>query len=332
MGVCSSQILIDLHRHLDGNVRLTTLLDLAEKNNIKLPSSDLESLASHVYIKGQTSSLLSFLEKLDYGVSVIATLDDCKRIAYENVIDAVLEGLQHTELRFSPYYMAKSHNLPLYGVVEAVIDGVETANREANYNAKLIGILSRTFGVDACNAELGAILGHKENIVALDLAGDELGFPADLFQSHFNRARDAGLNITVHAGEADGPESVYNAISLLGATRIGHAVNAYKDPMLMEFMAKNKIGIETCLLSNYQTHTVLNLKEHPLPIFLEYDIPVCLNTDDPGISNNTLVSEYSLAKEILGLKDEEICRLQANSIEMAFLSEEEKKRLRAINS
>lgn len=321
-------ILIDLHRHLDGNVRLTTIIELAKKNKVTIPHYDIPSLSEEIHVKGATPSLLAFLEKLDTGVSVIASIDDCFRIAYENVIDASNEGLDYTELRFSPYYMAHNNNLPMYAVVKAVVEGVKQGTKDTGLPANLIGILSRTFGVDICHAELGAILSHKEDIVALDLAGDEKGFPADLFQAHFNKARDAGLQITVHAGEADGPDSVYNAISLLGATRIGHAVNAYKDSKLMEFMAKNDISIESCLLSNYHTHTFVDLENHPVKTFLEYDIKVCLNTDDPGVSNNTLLSEYQLAKDILKLSASQIQQLHDNALDMAFLSTDEKKALK----
>ncbi len=321
-------ILIDLHRHLDGNIRLSTIIELAKKNKITIPHYDLPSLSEEIHVQGATPSLLAFLEKLDTGVSVIASIEDCFRIAYENVLDAASEGLDYTELRFSPYYMAQNNNLPMYAVVKAVIDGVQQGSKDTGLPVNLIGILSRTYGVDICHAELGAILSHKDGIVALDLAGDEAGFPADLFQSHFNKARDAGFQITVHAGEADGPDSVYNAISLLGATRIGHAVNAYKDPKLMEFMAKNEIGIESCLLSNYHTHTFMDLASHPVKTFLEYDITVCLNTDDPGVSNNTLASEYELAKNTLKLNPLQIQTLQNNALEMAFLSADEKKALK----
>ncbi|OFA33369.1 adenosine deaminase [Glaciecola punicea] len=316
--------LIDLHRHLDGNIRVSSILNLAVKNGIDLPYTDEQALSKHVFIQGKTTDLMAFLQKLDIGVSVLAHVEDCEKIAYENVIDAVNEGLAHVELRFSPYYMARAYNLPLIGVVEAVVAGVARANKEKNYKAKLIGILSRTFGVENCFKELDAILSAKSQIVALDLAGDEHNFPPALFINHFKIAREQGLNITVHAGEAGGANSIWDAINLLGASRIGHGVAAINDNRLLSYMAMHKIGIESCILSNYQTGTWLDMATHPVKSFLSHDIEVFLNTDDPGVSNNTLADEYSLAKTIVNLDDEAIRRLKMNAMSQAFLSSAEK--------
>lgn len=321
--------LIDLHRHLDGNVRISTILTLAAKNGCKLLYNDEKALSEHILIKDKSTDLMAFLQKLDVGVSVLAHIDDCEQIAYENVIDAIQEGLSHVELRFSPYYMAQTHNLPLAGVVDAVICGVERANKEHQYNAKLIGILSRTFGVEACFEELFALLGAKSNIVALDLAGDERNYPARLFTEHFKLAREQGLQVTVHAGEADGATSIWDAIILLGATRIGHGVSAIEDESLLSYMASKKIGIETCILSNYQTGTWTNMATHPVKTFLQYGIEVCLNTDDPGVSNNTLASEYALAKSVLGLNDNAIMQLKKNALSQTFLTSAEKNAIKS---
>lgn len=317
--------LVDLHRHLDGNIRLTSILDFALQHGFPLPADNVKSLSNFVYIQDQTSDLLAFLKKVDIGVSMLGSIDNCRRIAYENVIDAISEGLDHVELRFSPYYMARTHKLPIDAVVEAVVEAVESANKEHQYNAKLIGILSRSFGVEACQKELDAILGASSStIVGLDLAGDEKNYPAKMFIEHFTKARDAGLQITVHAGEADGPNSIWDAIHLLGATRIGHGVAAVEDDQLLKYMARNQIGIESCILSNYQTGTWTNIASHPVKMFLEEGIPVCLNTDDPGVSNNTLQSEYALAKEEVKLTEIQLKKLKVNALEQAFLSENEK--------
>lgn len=315
---------IDLHRHLDGNIRISSIIALASKHGIELPYTQESDLAKHVYIQDKTSDLLAFLKKLDIGVSVLGDLEDCEQIAYENVIDSISEGLDYVELRFSPYYMAKAHSLPTSAVVEAVVAGVERANKQHSYNAKLIGILSRTFGVEACFKELDAILSAKGKIVALDLAGDEQRFPAALFAEHFAIARDHGLGVTVHAGEAGDAQSIWDAITLLGATRIGHGVAAIEDERLMDYLATHKIGVETCLLSNYQTGTWKQMRSHPISTFLSRGIEACLNTDDPGVSNNTLLDEYNLAKSVVGLSDKSIAKLKTNALSQAFLSEQEK--------
>jgi len=256
--------LTDIHRHLDGNIRAQTILDLGRQFNLTLPANELEALRPHVQVMHTEPDLVSFLQKLDWGVKVLGDLDACRRIAKENVEDAARAGLHYTELRFSPYYMAMNHKLPVAGVVEAVIEGIREGQQHHDIDVRLIGILSRTFGEDACLQELEGLLAHRDGITALDLAGDELGFPGSLFLSHFNRARDAGWRITVHAGEAAGPESIWQAIRELGAERIGHGVKAAQDPELMDFLAKHQIGIESCLTSNIQTSTVGSFEHHPL--------------------------------------------------------------------
>lgn len=319
--------LVDLHRHLDGNIRASTIWQLAEKNHIKLPANSLEELMPHVQIQKSEPDLLAFLAKLDWGVKVLATLDDVKRVAYENVEDAYNAGLQYTELRFSPYYMAMTHKLPVADVVAAVVDGINLGMKDFPVQVKLLGILSRTFGVEHCTEELNGILTHKEAITGIDLAGDELNFPCELFVDLFKTARDANMRITVHAGEAAGPESVWQAINLLGAERIGHGVNSYKDQALLDHMVKYNVGLESCLTSNYQTGTVKDLSLHPIKQFLANGNLVCLNTDDPAVENTEIKQEFNLAQQVLGFDHDQFTTLQENAVKMSFTSDTEKQAL-----
>ncbi|ABK50334.1 MULTISPECIES: adenosine deaminase [Shewanella] len=321
--------LVDLHRHLDGNVRVNTIWELGHQHGIALPADSLETLAPFVQIQGKETSLVAFLKKLDWMVAVLADLDAVKRVAYENVADAALSGLDYAELRFSPYYMAMNHKLPIEGVVEAVIDGVKAGLKDYQVKINLIGIMSRSFGQAACTQELEGLLAHKQHLVAMDLAGDELGFPGELFNEHFKRVRDAGLAITAHAGEAAGSQSMWQAIQELGATRIGHGVNAIHDPKLMEYLAKHRIGIESCPTSNLHTSTVSSYAEHPFRTFMDAGVLISLNTDDPGVSAIDIKHEYRIAKSELGLSDAELAQVQRNGVEMAFLSESERKALYA---
>ncbi|MGL5967998.1 MAG: adenosine deaminase [Kluyvera sp.] len=321
--------LTDVHRHLDGNIRAQTILDLGRQYNLALPATTLDTLIPHVQVTSNEPDLVSFLSKLDWGVKVLASLDACRRVAFENIEDAARNGLHYVELRFSPRYMAMTHQLPVDGVVEAVIAGVKEGCKAFNVEARLIGIMSRTFGEVACEEELNALLAHRDGITALDLAGDELGFPGHLFQNHFTRARDAGWRITVHAGEAAGPESIWQAIRDLGAERIGHGVKAVQDPALMDFLAEKRIGIESCLTSNIQTSTVASLAQHPLKIFLEHGVLASLNTDDPAVQGIDIQHEYRVAAPAAGLTPAQIRQAQINGLEMAFLSAAEKQALTA---
>lgn len=320
--------LTDLHRHLDGNIRTQTILELGQQFGMDLPAQDVAGLTPHVQVVETEPSLVAFLTKLDWGVAVLGDLDACRRVAYENVEDALKAQIDYAELRFSPYYMAMKHQLPLEGVVEAVVDGVQAGVRDFGIKANLIGIMSRTFGTDACQQELDAIFSQKAHMVAIDLAGDELGQPGDRFVKHFTQAREAGLQITVHAGEAAGPESMWQAIQELGATRIGHGVKAVHDPKLMDYLAEHCIGIESCLTSNIQTSSIVSLAQHPLKTFLEHGILATINTDDPAVEGIELPHEYEIAAPQAGLSPEQIRQAQINGLELAFLSDAEKKELK----
>ena len=319
--------LVDLHRHLDGSVRLETILDLGIQYNLPLPSFDLEGLRPHVQVSEPQPGLLAFFEKFEWLTAILVDYDACRRIAYENVEDAHREGLDYIELRFSPWFMAETHKLDPVGVVEAVVDGVRAGQVQFGVPANLIGIISRTYGAETGLKELDAILTQKDHIVGMDLAGDEGNYPGTLFVEHFSRARDAGMQITVHAGEATGPESVWQAIRQLGAVRIGHAVRAVEDPALMDFMAAHRIGVETSLTSNVQTSTVPNYAAHPLKRMMDHGLLATINTDDPGISAIDLHYEMEVAAPQAGLTESQIHQAQRNAVEIAFLTSAEKEAL-----
>jgi adenosine deaminase len=321
--------LLDLHRHLDGSVRLETILDLGLKHNVPLPARDLDGLRPHVQVTEPQPGLMAFLARFKWMTAVLVDLEACRRIAYENVEDAQREGIDYLELRFSPWFMAEPHRLSPAGVVEALADGVAAGRRDFGVRVNLIGILSRHYGPVVAYQELAALLQHRRSLVALDLAGDEGNWPGQLFANHFRQAREAGLRITVHAGEGAGPESVWQAIRELGATRIGHAARAAEDPALLDYLAEHGIGIEANLTSNVQTSTVRDYASHPLRRFLERGLLATINTDDPAISAIDLPHEYSVAAPQAGLTREQIRQAQRNALEIAFLADDERAALLA---
>ena len=322
--------LTDIHRHLDGNIRIETILQLGQKFNLTLPATEIEVLRPFVQVVETQPDLMAFLSKLDWGVAVLGDLDACYQVAYENVEDAKNALIDYTELRFSPYYMAMKHNLPIQGVVEAVVAGVAAGSKDFNVKTNLIGIMSRTFGIEACQLELDGLLSQKDKLVAIDLAGDELGQPGSQFVEHFKQVRDADLRVTVHAGEAAGAESMWQAIETLGAVRIGHGVKALGDARLMDYLANNNIGIESCITSNIQTSTVADITNHPIKTFLNHGIMASINTDDPAVQGIELPYEYEVAAGNAGLSLLQIKQAQINGLEMSFLSDSEKKALRVL--
>jgi len=321
--------LIDLHRHLDGAIRLETVIDLGRQHNIPLPAGDVEGLRPHVQVTEPQPGVMAFLEKFKWLTAILVDYNACRRIAYENVQDLLQEGIDYAELRFSPWFMAARHGLDAAGVVEAVVDGVEAGVRDFSVPVQLIGILSRTYGVEVAARELESILSFSDHLIGLDLAGDEANFPAELFTPHFKKARDAGLHITAHAGESDGAASIRTAVEQLGAERIGHAVRLFEDPLVVDLLLERQIGIEANLTSNLQTSTVPTFDAHPLRRMLEAGLLATINTDDPGISGITLKHEYEVAAPAAGLTDRQISQAQANALETAFLHPLDKQTLLA---
>ena len=319
--------LIDLHRHIEGSIRIDTILDLAKQHNIQLPADDIPNLRPHIQVIEPQPGVMAFIGKIELAVRVLADYAACQRVAFESVEDAKAEGLDYLELRFSPYFIAEANDLDPVRVVESVIEGIVAARRDIGMRVNLIGIISRTYGTEIARRELAALLEWKDQIAAIDLAGDEAAFPGELFVDHLNIARDAGWRVTIHAGESSGPASVRQAIQDLGADRIGHAVSAVEDPSLMELMADKGIGIEANLTSNIQTSTVPEYSSHPLRQFLEFGLFGTINTDDPKISRIDIKYEYEVAAPAAGLSIDQIHQAQRNALQVAFLSEQEKEQL-----
>ncbi len=321
--------LVELHRHLDGSTRLETLLELGLQHDLPLPARTLEELRPFVQVSTPQPGVMAFIEKFKWMTGVLVDYDACRRIAYENVEDAYREGIDYIELRYSPWFMAEAHKLQPEGVVEAVTAGIRAAERDYPIRVNQLGILSRHYGPEIAMKELDAELSLASEFTGLDLAGDEAHFPGSMFREHFRKARDAGWHITVHAGEAAGPESIWQAVRELGAERIGHAVHAPEDPVLLDFLRDNSIGIECNLTSNVQTSTVADYPSHPMRLFMEKGILASINTDDPGISAIDLRYEYEVAAPMAGLSTGMIRQAQRNALSSAFLTDEEKEVLKA---
>jgi adenosine deaminase len=322
--------LVELHRHLDGNVRIETVLDLARQHGLELPAWTVEGLRPHVQITEREPSLVHFIAKFALLRRVMVDYDAVRRIVRENLEDAAGEGIDYIELRFSPYFMGEEHGLDTFGVVDAVCDALEEGRGTIPVKAKLIGIISRHYGPEIGRIELAAaIRGRERGVVALDLAGDEANFPGELFVRHFQEAREAGLRTIAHAGEAAGAASVRQAVLGLGAERIGHGIRAIEDPAVLDLLAERRVPLEVCPTSNLHTSTVPDYRSHPLPALLRSGLAVTLNTDDPSISGIDLAHEYRVAAGELGLSAAEIRRMQEAAVAAAFLTPEERGELLA---
>ena len=308
--------MIDLHRHLEGTLRVSTTLELARRDGHPLASApDPDDL---LVARGPLGGLLPYLAKVDAAPSAFSRPEDWVRAARECVQDAAADGLDYLEVRFSPAFIRQETGLAAEAVIDAVADGVRSAAAESGLPVALIGILLRDLGPAAAHDQVSALLSRRDVFCAVDLAGNEAGVPAAEFAGAFARARDAGLHVTVHAGEAAGPFSVWDAVRHLGAERIGHGVRSVEDPALLEHLAGRGITLEVALTSNLHTSVAPSYQAHPIHRLLAAGVPVALATDDPRTSAITLSGEFAVAASEAGLTDAQLARITADARAAAF--------------
>lgn len=330
-------MLIDLHRHLEGALRVDTTLELARRDGHPLASAaDPEEL---LVARGALGGLLPYLAKVDAAPSAFTRLDDWVRVTRECVADAAADGLDYLEIRFSPWFIHQETGLAPEAIIDAVADGVrqsparqsplrdsqlresplqESPLRESPLRVGLIGILLRDLGPLRGYEQMSTLLSRRDVLCGVDIAGNEAGVPAAEFAGPFRQARDAGLRITAHAGEAAGPASVWEAVRHLGAERIGHGVRAVEDPALLEHLAANRITLEVSLTSNLHTSTAPSYAEHPVRRLVGAGVPVALSTDDPRTSAITLSGEYTQAAPQAGLTPADLDRIRDDARSAAF--------------
>ncbi len=311
---------IDLHRHLEGAIRLSTVLDVARQYHLPLPAWTEETLQPEIWITDPTNDIVKLFPKFDLLRQIFVNEEICRRVTIECLEDAAAQGLDYLELRFSPLFMSELHHLDPFSVTAAVCDGWQEATEMFGFQSGLIVILSRTYGPETCEVEMQCGIKYKDRgVVGVDLAGDEARQPASLFRSLFDRARDAGLKITAHAGEFAGPESVRDTILSLCPNRIGHGVHAVDDPFLMDMILERGIGVECCPTSNVLTTAVASMEAHPLPVFLRRGILATINTDDPALMGDlTLEDEYSHARLEMGCTELEVAQARWNADSVSF--------------
>ncbi len=323
---------VDLHRHLEGSLRLSTLAEIALEHGVDLPSYDIEELRPYVQVTtDEAPDFHTFLEKFSFLARFYSELDCIDRISYEAVADAAQDNVKYLELRFNPVTLALSRSFCFQEVVERVIRAVKKAEQDFDVTVRLLTTIRRDYDQDTASRIVDMAVHYAgQSIVGLDLAGDEVHYSAQPFAELFNRAKKAGLGITVHAGEAAGAESVRTAIELLRADRIGHGVRASEDLAVMDLVREKGITLEMCPTSNIQTAAVKAITRHPLRAFYQIGLPVTINTDDPSVSNTTLTDEYMVAVRGIGVTVPEIKQMVLTGVRAAFLPQSEKERLEAL--
>jgi len=312
----------ELHVHLDGCLRPTTMLELAHAQGIRLPADTSEGLAQALYVK-HARNLEEYLTKYEITLSVMQTAGALERVAYEFVLDAAADGLRYVEVRYSPLLHRPA--LTLSQAIEAPLRGVKRGEAETGTKVGLIvcGIRTRS-PAESLELARAAADYRTAGVVAFDLAGAERGHPAREHAAAFAYAAQHGMACTCHAGEGDGPDSIHQALEECGARRIGHGTRLGEDPALLEDVIERKIPLEMCLTSNVHTHTVPSLAEHPFKRYLDRGVIVTLNTDGRLMDGVSLTDEYFTAQSVLGLTKADLARVTLNACESAFLPDFEK--------
>jgi len=312
----------EIHVHLEGTLLPSLVQTLALRNGLSIPQEIMGPNETFVW-----EGFLNFLHVFDVASSVLKTTQDYRDMTYEYLARSARQGVIYTEMMISPDHAA------LCGVsyedhLEGAIRGIEDAKKEFGIEGRLIITGVRHFGLDKVLqvARLAKANPHPY-IVGFGLGGDEAGFPGKDFLKAYAIAQEAGLGCTVHAGEFDGPQSVWDALRHLPVQRIGHGVRSIEDPYLMEELARREITLEVCPGSNIALGLYPHFNAHPFLKLREAGCKVTLNSDDPPFFNTTMAKEYETAKTHFGLSDKDLKEITRLTIKNSFADEETKKRL-----
>lgn len=309
----------DLHVHLDGSLRIETILELAQEQGVKLPADTVEGLRPFVQMGEECKSLVEYLKAFDVTLSVMQTYDSLVRTAFELAEDAARENVRYLEVRYSPI-LHQQQGLTLSHIVQAVLEGLRAARKKYQIHTGVI-----VCGIRHINPETSLKLADltvafkNKGVVGYDLAGAEEDFPAKKHKDAFSRVLANNINCTLHAGEAYGPESIHQAIHLCGAHRIGHGVRLLEDGDLLNYVNDHRIPLEMCPSSNVQTKAVKRMADHPVRLFYDLGLRVTINTDNRLVTGTSVSRELLVLHEQLGFTLEEIQDIILMGFKSAFL-------------
>ena len=320
---------VELHRHLEGSLRLSTMLDIARAYKLDLPYDDELKFSSLVQVVNSDKlNFQNFLSKFATLRKFYQSPEAIRRIARETIIDAAADNIRYLELRFTPVALTRIKEFPMSEAIDWVIEEVTEASNQFGVKTQLIASVNRHESVKLAEKVMQLAVDRiGKGVVGLDLAGSEAEYPGEEFKYVFNQAKESGLKVTIHAGEWGGPEIIKMAIETLSAARIGHGVRVMEDATAIDLAKERRVTFEVCPTSNYQSGVITSLKKHPLPEMISSGLICTLNTDDPGISRIELSDEYQITCEILGVSERGLSELIKNAINASFLPEKDKKRL-----
>ncbi len=318
-----------LHEHLDGVLRPQTVVDLARAANyLDLPTSDPVGLAAWFHQGANKGSLAKYLEGFAHTIAVLQTEEALERVAYEQVEDLGKDSMIYFETRFAPVFHTRK-GLTHQQVVSAVLKGLERGRKDFGVSSGLIICAMRNMDVSLEMAEL-AVDFRERGVVGFDLAGEEGGYPPKKHVDAFHYIQRENFNITIHAGEGYGKESIWQAIQYCGAHRIGHGTRLIDDIAISEgkavklgdlaqYVLDKRIPLEICLISNVHTGATASLAEHPFRVLFEEKFRVTLNTDNRLMSDTTMTREFEAAADTFGLSLDDFEKITVNAMKSAFL-------------
>jgi adenosine deaminase len=317
----------DLHVHLDGSLRLETILDIAKKEGIELPADDLSGLKEAIGCGRHFGSLVEYLRGFDITLRVMQTEESLERIAFELAEDAHHENVRYMEVRYAPMLHTRG-GLKLTRVVEAVLLGLRRARETYGIKANVIVCGIRNISPESSYEMAELAVAYKgRGVVGFDLAGAEADFPAKHHRAAFQLVRDNNINCTIHAGEAYGPESIAQAIHVCGAHRIGHGCRLRENGDLLHYVNDHRVPLECCPSSNVQTGAVRDLRTHPLKLYFDLGLRVTINTDNRLITDTTVSKELYLVHSELGVPFNDIKSMIVAGFKSSFQPFHEKQAL-----
>jgi adenosine deaminase len=319
---------VELHRHLEGSLRLDTMLDVARQHGITIPA-DVLRLSTLVQIQEEDKfTFQNFLAKFNTLRLFYRSPDVIHRITREAIEDAAKDNVRYMELRFTPVALSRAERFPLHDVIDWVLTSAKDAANKHNVTVRLIASVNRHESTELAEQVAWLAADHiKDGLIALDLAGNEADFPSQPFYGVFKEAKQAGLHVTIHAGEWGPAYNVREAIEEIGAERIGHGVRVLEDESIVALARERGTAFEVCVTSNYQSGVFESLDTHPLMKMLDAGLNVTINTDDPSISRITLSNEYYIACEDLKMPQGTLKQRIVAAAQAAFIGETEKEKL-----
>jgi len=317
----------EIHCHLEGAIRTQTILDIAQAYDLQLPTYDVSELDKHVKVYDQMRNLQAVLEAFSIFQNSITSPETVERIAWELFEDSAKQNIKLFEVRFSPDWAFHGHNLDWDACLESLLRAKERAEKEFDMAIGYIAITSRSMGPESCVKTVDWSIRHRDHILGIDLADSERDFPLREFLPSVRKAKDAGLNVTIHTGEDTPASFVKEVIEFTSPDRIGHGIHAIEDLQVVELIRERGITLEVNPWSNYLTNSVRTIEEHPLKRLFDLGVKVTINSDDPEVLETNVNNEYRIAHEILGMSMDDIAICNRYACEASFIPEESKRRI-----